>query len=99
MRETPPAPSVLSSLFLTPSHSAQWGKSTWWRQSRCLIITPTRRRRRKARSLKCPDPGRDDLRPQICPLGRCWRWWTSRRGLTMTGSMDLTPTPMSERPR
>ncbi|PIO38485.1 hypothetical protein AB205_0077250 [Aquarana catesbeiana] len=77
MRETPPAPDVLFSLFPDPSRLAQWGKSTWRRHSRCLIITPTRRRRRKARSLKRPDPEGDDLRHQICPLGRCWRWSTS----------------------
>ncbi|PIO35969.1 hypothetical protein AB205_0118390 [Aquarana catesbeiana] len=75
MHETLPAPDVLSSLFPAPSRSAQWGKSTWWRHSRCQIITSTRRR--KARSLKCSDPEGDDLRHQICPLGRCWRWWTS----------------------
>ncbi|PIO11606.1 hypothetical protein AB205_0005890 [Aquarana catesbeiana] len=49
MRETPPAPDVLSSLFPTPSRSVQWGKSTWRRLSRCLIITPTRRRRKARR--------------------------------------------------
>ncbi|PIO14048.1 hypothetical protein AB205_0030120 [Aquarana catesbeiana] len=39
MGETPPAPDVLSILFPTPSRSAQWGKSTWRRHSRCLLIT------------------------------------------------------------
>ncbi|PIO12761.1 hypothetical protein AB205_0127020 [Aquarana catesbeiana] len=75
MREIPPTPDVLSSLLPAPSHSAQWGKSTWRRDSRCQIITPTRRR--KAQRQKRPDPEGDDLRPQICPWGRCWRWWTS----------------------
>ncbi|PIO28013.1 hypothetical protein AB205_0040010 [Aquarana catesbeiana] len=75
MRETPPTPDVLSSLFPAPSRSAQWGKSTWRKHSRCVLITATRRR--KARSQKRPDPGGDDLRPQICPLWRCWRWSTS----------------------
>ncbi|PIO31197.1 hypothetical protein AB205_0043120 [Aquarana catesbeiana] len=69
MRETPPAPDVLSSLFPAPSSSAQWGKSTWWRHNRCVLITATRRRRRKARSLKHHNPEGDDLRHQICP----WR--------------------------
>ncbi|PIO12775.1 hypothetical protein AB205_0088570 [Aquarana catesbeiana] len=96
MRETLPAPDVLSSLFPALSRSAQWGKSTWRRHSRCQIITPTRRRRRrrKARGLKRPDPEGDDLRHRICLLGRCWRWSTSFRRPTMTGSIDLTPTPM-----
>ncbi|PIO16607.1 hypothetical protein AB205_0154800 [Aquarana catesbeiana] len=76
MRVTPPAPDVLSSLFSTPFRSAQWGKSTWRRHSRCVLIIATRRRRRKCRSLKRLDPEGDDLRHQICPLGRCWRWWT-----------------------
>ncbi|PIO40491.1 hypothetical protein AB205_0169920 [Aquarana catesbeiana] len=73
----PPAPDVLSSLFPTPFRSAQWVKSTWRSQSRCVIITGTIRRRRKARIRTRPDPEGEDLRPQICPLGRCWRWWTS----------------------
>ncbi|PIO40410.1 hypothetical protein AB205_0008630 [Aquarana catesbeiana] len=78
MRETLPASDVLSSLFPAPSHSAQWGKSTWRSQSRCLIFTPTRRR--KARRQKRPDPEGDDLRHQICPLGRCWRWSNPEEG-------------------
>ncbi|PIO11925.1 hypothetical protein AB205_0140140 [Aquarana catesbeiana] len=75
MRLTPPAPDVLSSLFPAPFRWAQWVKSTWRSQSRCVLIIATRRR--KARIRKRPDPERNDLRPQICPLGRCWRWSTS----------------------
>ncbi|PIO27228.1 hypothetical protein AB205_0106750 [Aquarana catesbeiana] len=72
MRETPPAPDILSSLFPTPSLSAQW-ESTWWRKSKCM---QRRAATSKAWSHKRPDPG-GDLRPQICPLSRWWRWWTS----------------------
>ncbi|PIO11559.1 hypothetical protein AB205_0210190 [Aquarana catesbeiana] len=72
MRVTPPAPDVLSSLFPAPFHSAQWVKSTWWSQSRCMLIIATRRREAQIR--KHPDTEGDDLRPQICPLVR---WWTS----------------------
>ncbi|PIO12304.1 hypothetical protein AB205_0027940 [Aquarana catesbeiana] len=77
MCETPPAPDVLSILFPAPSRSAQWGKSTWRRHSRCMLITAMRRRGRKAQSQKRHDPEGDNLRPQICPWGICWRWWTS----------------------
>ncbi|PIO11758.1 hypothetical protein AB205_0006740 [Aquarana catesbeiana] len=63
MRETPPAPDVLSSLFPAPCLSAQWG-STWQRKSKCM---QRRAATTKARSLERPNP-RGDLRPQICPL-------------------------------
>ncbi|PIO10881.1 hypothetical protein AB205_0055270 [Aquarana catesbeiana] len=101
MRVTTPAPDVLSSLFPAPFHSAQWGKSTWRSQSRCVLIIATRRR--KAWSRKRQDPEGDDIRHQICPLGemlemvdilkradydgkpRSWRKWS--RACTESGTM------------
>ncbi|PIO10949.1 hypothetical protein AB205_0061660 [Aquarana catesbeiana] len=66
MRVTPPAPDVLSSLFPAPFRSAQWGKSTWRRHSRIVLIVATRRRRRRKGRIRTRPNPEGDLRTQIC---------------------------------